>query len=66
MKKYYYLLLIAVSIPIQLSGQWAMWGNPSLPVGNSDQGVGLIDLVWFVLVQLRWFDLIDLVWLDLI
>ena len=21
--------------------QWAMWGNPSLPVGNSDRGVGL-------------------------
>ena len=24
-----------------LYSQWAMWANPSLPVGNSDQGVGL-------------------------
>ena len=24
-----------------LYSQWAMWANPSLPVGNSDQGVGI-------------------------
>ena len=24
-----------------LYSQWAMWANPSLPVGNSDRGVGL-------------------------
>ena len=41
MKKYCYLFLLAVTLPIQLSGQWALWSNPSLPVGSSDQGVGL-------------------------
>ena len=41
MKKIIYLILLIVLIPIQLFGQWALWSNPSLPVGSSDQGVGL-------------------------
>ena len=34
------LLYILITIS-NLWGQWALWGNPSLPVGNSDKGIGL-------------------------
>ena len=37
MHKYYFIILfLSFFYP-----QWAMWANPSLPVGNSDRGVGL-------------------------
>ena len=35
-KKLLYIFLLSFFYP-----QWAMWANPSLPVGNSDRGVGL-------------------------
>ena len=35
----YKTLIVFLLVP--LWGQWAMWSNPSLPVGSSDQGVGL-------------------------
>ena len=34
-------LIIILSLVISLRGQWALWNNPSLPVGNADKGVGL-------------------------
>ena len=36
--KEYYLLILLLSF---LYPQWAMWANPSLPVGGSDTGIGL-------------------------
>ena len=40
MKNNYKISLIIVLLT-SLWGQWALWSNPSLPVGSSDQGVGL-------------------------
>ena len=39
-KQYHKVLYFAIFM-FPLWGQWAMWSNPSLPVGSSDQGVGL-------------------------
>ena len=33
--------LLAIFFLSFIYSQWAMWANPSLPVGNSDRGVGL-------------------------
>ena len=38
MKIKHFLLVVILSF---FYAQWAMWANPSLPVGNSDRGVGL-------------------------
>ena len=38
LNKLFILLIVVIST---LFAQWPMWSNPSLPVGNSDQGVGL-------------------------
>ena len=35
-KFYFIIVFLSFFYP-----QWAMWANPSLPVGNSDRGVGL-------------------------
>ena len=40
MKKIKNLLLIVLFFGA-LYPQWAMWANPSLPVGGSDTGIGL-------------------------
>ena len=37
--KLLYSILILISF--NLYPQWALWANPSLPVGNADNGVGL-------------------------
>ena len=39
-KKFYKKLYLVIYI-VFLWGQWAMWSNPSLPVGDTSQGVGL-------------------------
>ena len=39
MKNRYVILFIILFTT--LFAQWAMWSNPSLPVGSADQGVGL-------------------------
>ena len=36
MKKIIIILFLSFFYP-----QWAMWGNPSLPVGSADKGIGL-------------------------
>ena len=36
MKKLILITLVTFFYP-----QWAMWGNPSLPVGSADKGIGL-------------------------
>ena len=35
------IILFILTFFINLWGQWSLWSNPSLPVGNSDKGVGL-------------------------
>ena len=39
--KQFYKLSYFLIFVVFLWGQWAMWSNPSLPVGSSDQGIGL-------------------------
>ena len=34
-------ILLFISLLTFLYPQWAMWANPSLPVGGSDTGIGL-------------------------
>ena len=34
-------IVFSVFLLAYLYPQWAMWGNPSLPVGGSDTGIGL-------------------------
>ena len=41
MKSIKKLLLLIIGLSYSLFAQWAMWANPSMPVGNSEHGVGL-------------------------
>ena len=52
-KIYLFVLLLSFLYP-----QWAMWANPSLPVGNSDRGVGLGagEIMLFADFSYQYFD----------